>query len=331
MGTAWLTAGNQHLGGNKMKKKRMSWGTAVKEYVTRTFDFKGRSSRAAYWWVILTISIITFPIMFWGGGLSTMAGGLNSARFNQIRIAGLIPGLIFLIPSFSLAVRRYRDAGLRPIYAYVIHGGSLLASLAINAMPFEMAQRYIALSFIVMVLGLIEFVIVLRPSYDADKMTMDAGAVGPGRAFKLFWKQYVQFKGRSSRSAYWWVVMWQVVIELGLYLLSFGTAAVLLHNNPTSTRVLLGLLFTGMLIWLFNLAMLIPSLSLAARRYRDAGVSPWWLIATRGGMLIFVVMMSTTTTQMGVYISAGIVVVLFLIDLIIVLWPSHQQHSVAAA
>lgn len=312
-----------------MKNKRMSWGTAVEEYVTRAFDFKGRSSRAAYWWVALTIGIIIIPLMFWVG-FSTGAGGLDSARYNQIRIVSLIPGLIFFVPSFSLAVRRYRDAGLRAIYAYVIHGGSLLVSLTINAMPFEMGQRYIALSFIVMILGLIEFVIVLRPSYDAEKVAADTGAVGPGRAFKLFWKQYVQFKGRSSRSAYWWMVMWQVVIELGLYLISFGTAGVLLRNDPAGTGVLIGILFTGILLWLINLAMLIPSLSLAARRYRDAGVSPWWLLATRGGMLIFVVTMSTTTTQMGVYISAGIVVALFLIDLIIVLWPSHQQHSVAA-
>ncbi len=111
---------------------------------------------------------------------------MDSARYNQIRIVSLIPGLIFLIPSFSLAVRRYRDAGLRAIYAYVIHGGSLVASLAFDALPFEMMRSYFALSFIAMILSLIEFVIVLRPSYDAEKSRGRHGCCGSWTRVQAF-------------------------------------------------------------------------------------------------------------------------------------------------
>lgn len=110
-----------------MVNQRVGWGTAVKEYVTRAFDFKGRSSRSAYWWALLTFAIIVSPIIIltevfnysWGGHVETLR---------------LLISLIVVIPTFSLTVRRYRDAGLRAGYAYVIHGVQVVIWLATDVM-----------------------------------------------------------------------------------------------------------------------------------------------------------------------------------------------------
>ena len=42
-----------------------------------------------------------------------------------------------------------------------------------------------------------------------------------GRALKLFWSNYVNFKGRSRRSEYWYATLWNLIFVIpgliGLY------------------------------------------------------------------------------------------------------------------
>ncbi|MCB2554726.1 DUF805 domain-containing protein, partial [Listeria monocytogenes] len=40
-------------------------------------------------------------------------------------------------------------------------------------------------------------------------------------AYKSFWRNYVNFSGRATRSAYWYVVLWNVIIFVILYALAF--------------------------------------------------------------------------------------------------------------
>ena len=37
-------------------------------------------------------------------------------------------------------------------------------------------------------------------------------AVGFGQAFKNFWKNYANFKGRARRSEYWWMMLWHLYL-----------------------------------------------------------------------------------------------------------------------
>lgn len=71
-------------------------------------------------------------------------------------------------------------------------------------------------------------------------------------AFLRFWKKYVVFRGRASRSEFWWWV-----------LAAFGINIVLDILN-TATDEKLGFLAT---IW--GLATLIPTLALSVRRLHD--------------------------------------------------------------
>ncbi|MHA3067078.1 DUF805 domain-containing protein [Lacticaseibacillus saniviri] len=145
-----------------MKNKRMSWGSAIKEYVTRAFDFKGRSSRAAYWWALFTFAIVVSPIII-------LTDVFNYSWNGWLEMVRFFFSLIVLVPTFSLTVRRYRDVGMRPGYAYVIHGGQVVISLTTNVMSASMFHRFVFLNWIVAVLAIIEFIIVLRPSAQVDQ------------------------------------------------------------------------------------------------------------------------------------------------------------------
>ncbi|WP_420854002.1 DUF805 domain-containing protein [Staphylococcus ratti] len=92
---------------------------------------------------------------------------------------------------------------------------------------------------------------------------MERKPVGFVEAFKLFWLNYVNFKGRSRRSEFWWAMLWQAIINSLLVFFGF----ILLVASP-----IFGLLV--MLVYvLFAIACLIPNLALSVRRFHDRGLS----------------------------------------------------------
>lgn len=94
--------------------------------------------------------------------------------------------------------------------------------------------------------------------------------------------KYVDFNGRAGRSEYWW-----------FFLACVGVAVVF--------RVLR----LDMLGYLANLALLLPSLAVGARRLHDMGKSGWfqlvWLIPLVGWaiMIYWLVQPSTTANEYG--------------------------------
>ena len=99
-------------------------------------------------------------------------------------------------------------------------------------------------------------------------------SVGLGGAISNFFYHYAEFRGRSSRSE--WGYIW---LFNGLLLLPF---LFLLFISEDLVAVVLVIYFFGTII---------PSVALTVRRLRDAGYSPFWIFATFvpfGGMAIFV-------------------------------------------
>ena len=88
-------------------------------------------------------------------------------------------------------------------------------------------------------------------------------------AVKLFFSNYVNFKGRSTRSEYWWVILASFI--LGFVLGIFGGIMTAAKGGEPST------LFT-VLFWLVEIALLVPSLSLCIRRLHDVGKTGWLLL-----------------------------------------------------
>ena len=81
----------------------------------------------------------------------------------------------------------------------------------------------------------------------------------------LFFKNYVNFGGRSSRGAYWLYVIWGIIISV---------VAVLIDVFALQT----GADASGPFELITNLVLLIPGFALSVRRLHDIGKSGWWLL-----------------------------------------------------
>jgi uncharacterized membrane protein YhaH (DUF805 family) len=94
-----------------------------------------------------------------------------------------------------------------------------------------------------------------------------------GQAVSRFWRNYVNFSGRASRSEYWWVALFVGIISIALSVLAlvFGGGHV---DNATGTFTWGAgyYLFTG-ISYLWSLAVLLPGLGVAWRRLHDTNRS----------------------------------------------------------
>lgn len=100
--------------------------------------------------------------------------------------------------------------------------------------------------------------------------------VGFGTAYKLFWKNYVNFTGRSRRSEYWYTVLWHIIVCIpGILLLVggiIGTIMGLIDNNASTSGVSIFCLIVGWIyLALYGLATIIPNYALLIRRFHDTG------------------------------------------------------------
>lgn len=106
--------------------------------------------------------------------------------------------------------------------------------------------------------------------------------VGFGEAIKLFFSNYATFYGRSSRSEYWFVTLFNFLVVIILYILAIITA----FSSLGTSGLILGLLSV------YYLATIIPSLALCWRRLHDIGKSGGWyfigLIPIVGPILLLV-------------------------------------------
>lgn len=90
-----------------------------------------------------------------------------------------------------------------------------------------------------------------------------------GQAIKSFWTNYVNFKGRASRSAFWWMQLFFLGAIIVLSTLNNITT-----NAFTYTVPLIPLLVNA-LITIFFMASIIPMFSLTVRRLHDINKSGW--------------------------------------------------------
>tara|TARA_B100000886_G_C20223896_1_gene407650 strand:+ start:273 stop:617 length:345 start_codon:yes stop_codon:yes gene_type:complete len=86
-------------------------------------------------------------------------------------------------------------------------------------------------------------------------------------SYKIFWSKAFDFKGRSTRSEYWWAYLANIIVYVLLAILVGITVSI----NET-----LGILFNLIYI-LYALGQIIPSLSICIRRVRDMGKGWQWI------------------------------------------------------
>ena len=102
---------------------------------------------------------------------------------------------------------------------------------------------------------------------NTNQQTATAASVGFGEAIKLFFVRYADFKGRSSRSEYWWAYLFNLLVSSVL----------------GSIPVLGGIV---------GLGLLIPGLALCVRRLHDTGkrwtFMLWSLLPLAGAIILLI-------------------------------------------
>jgi uncharacterized membrane protein YhaH (DUF805 family) len=80
-----------------------------------------------------------------------------------------------------------------------------------------------------------------------------------GEAIRDGFNKYATFSGRSSRSAYWWWILFYVLVAIGASILdsAIGIAAITI------------------LVWL---GFFLPNLAVLVRRLHDTDRSGWWVL-----------------------------------------------------
>ena len=117
-------------------------------------------------------------------------------------------------------------------------------------------------------------------------------------AYKSFFKGYVDFAGRSTRSEYWWIWLTNMILLIPLYSAYFN--AIFSEGEEGALIALGGLAIVYMI---FGLALILPMLALTVRRLRDAGFH-WALIFVHFipvvGGIAFLVLLAMPTKEVEV-------------------------------
>jgi uncharacterized membrane protein YhaH (DUF805 family) len=85
-----------------------------------------------------------------------------------------------------------------------------------------------------------------------------------GDAIKNGFLNYANFRGVASRSEFWYWTLFTVIISVGTSIVDSAIGLALGMQNFTLTNTLAAV------------ALLLPGLAVAVRRFHDAGFSAWW-------------------------------------------------------
>lgn len=84
------------------------------------------------------------------------------------------------------------------------------------------------------------------------------------QAVRMAFDSYCRFQGRSSRSEYWWWVLFVAILSFCI-----GIIEGILGFSMTAVQATSGIL---------SLALLLPGLGLSVRRLHDINKSGWWIL-----------------------------------------------------
>ncbi|MGQ2283030.1 DUF805 domain-containing protein [Apilactobacillus kunkeei] len=121
--------------------------------------------------------------------------------------------------------------------------------------------------------------------------------------FSMYWTRYFDFKGRSTRSEFWWSF-------LGLTIITGIIAGIEQANYKLGVQIYI----------LYSILTIIPNISQYVRRFRDIGISPYWVIIT------FIIPSSLVYTikRLPWYLQL-LDILLILSDIVLSILPSKEE------
>ncbi|MAT07678.1 MAG: hypothetical protein CL707_01005 [Chloroflexi bacterium] len=131
-------------------------------------------------------------------------------------------------------------------------------------------------------------------------------------AIKKGFNNYFVFSGRATRAEFWWWQLFNVAIQI------VGSIVDAVTGLP------------GILGTLLGLALLIPSISLAARRLHDINKSGWWqllwLVPVAIGIIIALVSWIADLHDWAFYGTAIAILIVFTLIVVVLLiyWYVRQ-------
>ncbi|MFK4298540.1 uncharacterized membrane protein YhaH (DUF805 family) [Arthrobacter sp. GAS37] len=100
-----------------------------------------------------------------------------------------------------------------------------------------------------------------------------------GEAARRFFKKYATFTGRASRSEYWWwaLISGVVIIVLNIIMSVAGSAGATVSDSGSMVPGP-GMIVGVVLLVIWGLAVVVPSVALVVRRLHDANFSGWMIL-----------------------------------------------------
>lgn len=124
----------------------------------------------------------------------------------------------------------------------------------------------------------------------------------------LPFKRYADFKGRSRRMEFWMFSVLNFLVMMVLFGIAItvgGGMAALSGAEPGDPSAIMGLLTGGfgIIVLLWWLATIVPSIAVTVRRLHDRDMSGWWYLG-------FIVL--SLIPFIGILASLGFLVLMFL-------------------
>jgi len=99
----------------------------------------------------------------------------------------------------------------------------------------------------------------------------------------LPFKRYADFKGRSRRKEFWSFALLNLIVYAVLFAIVMGTGASmasLASADPNNPFAIYASLFsgTGIILAIWWLAVLVPTIAVTVRRLHDRDMSGWWYL-----------------------------------------------------
>ena len=109
-------------------------------------------------------------------------------------------------------------------------------------------------------------------------------------------RRYADFRGRASRAELWWFTLFMVIAYIAMWAVIIGSIGGLAMADSTPGAGVFGIFGLGMMLMvIFWLAALIPTIAVQVRRLHDTNRSGWWL----GGFYLLYAVYTAATLGAG--------------------------------